>query len=264
MEDKDIVWFDLETTGVNTSKDRVIEICLVKTDLKGNEKDMFYSLVNPGADVQMSKEAEEKHGISLESLKDKDPFEFIAKDVYDFIKDCDLGGYNILRFDIPILVEEFMRAGIVFNHRKVNVIDPFLIYTKYEKRDLSTAYTKYTGKSLEGAHAAEADIRATMEIFKAQKELYDMPHHPKEINDQVNESRKDLVDLSGKFKFSDINGKREIVFNFGKWKGISFKEVFEKDSRYFEWMINKGEFSKETKIIAKKLLEKMRGEILPS
>jgi len=264
MENRDIVWFDLETTGVNTSKDRIIEICMVKTDSEGKEKDMYYSLVNPGKDVEMSKEAEEKHGISMESLQDKDSFMYIAREVYDFIEGCDLGGYNALFFDIPMLVEEFMRAGIVFNHRSVNVIDPFLIYSKYERRDLSTAYTKYTGKTLEGAHAAQVDIRATMEIFEAQKKLYDMPQTSKEINDEVNESRKDLVDLSGKFKFAEINGKREIVFNFGKWKGISFKEVFEKDSRYFEWMINKGEFSKETKIIAKKLFEKMRTEKLPS
>lgn len=264
MENRDIVWFDLETTGVNTAKDRIIEICLIKTDSEGNEKDKFYSLINPGPDIQMRDEAEEKHGISLDSLQSKKLFKEIAKDVYYFIKDCDLGGYNALFFDIPMLVEEFMRAGILFNHREVNVIDPFLIYSTYEKRDLSTAYTKYTGKTLEGAHAAEVDIRATMEIFKAQQELYDMPKTAKEIDDRVNKSRKDLVDLNGKFKFSEINSKREIVFNFGKWKGTSFKEVFEKDSRYFEWMINKGEFSKETKIIAEKLYEKMRTEKIPS
>jgi DNA polymerase-3 subunit epsilon len=260
MAQKDIVWFDLETTGVNTATDRIIEICMIKTDAEGNEIGRYYTLVNPGPNIEWRQEAIEKHGITPDLLEDQDSFEYIAREVYDFIDGCDLGGYNALFFDIPMLTEEFMRAGIVFNHRNVNVIDPFLIYSKYEKRDLSTAYTKYTGKTLEGAHRAENDIRATMEIFQAQKELYDMPQTAKEIDSEVNESRKDMVDLSGKFKFADINGKREIVFNFGKWKGTTFKEVYEKDSRYIGWIIDKGEFARETKIIARKLMERMRAQ----
>jgi DNA polymerase-3 subunit epsilon len=260
MEQRNIVWFDLETTGVNTAVDRIIEICMIKTDIKGNEIDTYYALVNPGSNIECRQEAIEKHGITPDLLKDQDPFEYIAREVYDFIDGCDLGGYNALFFDIPMLTEELMRAGIVFNHRNVNVIDPFLIYSKYERRDLSTAYTKYTGKTLEGAHRAEHDIRATMEIFQAQKKLYDMPQTAEEIDSEVNESRKDMVDLSGKFKFADINGKREIVFNFGKWKGITFKEVHEKDPRYISWIIDKGEFSKETKIIARKLMNRIECE----
>jgi DNA polymerase-3 subunit epsilon len=193
-------------------------------------------------------------------LEDQDRFEFIAKEVMDFIGDSDLGGYNALYFDIPMLTEEFMRAGLVFNPRGKAVIDPFIIYSKYERRDLSTAYTKYTGKTLEGAHRAETDIRATMEIFQAQRKLYDMPGSAVEIDQVVNESRQTQVDLSGKFKFAEINGKKEVVFNFGKWMGKPFKEVYEADSRYIEWMIDKGEFAKETKIIARKLVEKMKAE----
>ena len=257
---KSIVWFDLETTGVNTATDRIIEICMIKTDLDGNETDRFYSLVNPGPNVEWRQEAIDKHGITPDTLEDQNRFEYIAKEVVDFIGDSDLGGYNALYFDIPMLTEELMRAGIVFNHRSRAVIDPFLIYSKYERRDLSTAYTKYTGKTLEGAHRAENDIRATMEIFQAQRKLYDMPQTVEEIDKVVNESRQTQVDLSGKFKFAEINGKREIIFNFGKWNGKPFREVYETDSRYIEWMIDKGEFSKETKIIARKLLEKMRAE----
>lgn len=257
---KSIVWFDLETTGVNTATDRIIEICMIKTDLDGNETDRFYSLVNPGSNVEWRQEAIDKHGITPDTLEDQDKFEYIAKEVVDFIGDSDLGGYNALYFDIPMLTEELMRAGIVFNHRSRAVIDPFLIYSKYERRDLSTAYTKYTGKTLEDAHRAENDIRATMEIFQAQRKLYDMPQSAEEIDNEVNESRKTQVDLSGKFKFAEVNDKKEIVFNFGKWKGKPFREVYEADSRYIEWMIDKGEFSKETKIIARKLMEKMRAE----
>lgn len=257
---KSIVWFDLETTGVNTATDRIIEICMIKTDLEGNEISSFYSLVNPGPGIEWRQEAIDKHGITPDMLEDQDRFEFIAKEVLDFIGDSNLGGYNALYFDIPMLTEEFMRAGLVFDHRSKAVIDPFLIYSKYERRDLSTAYKKYTGKTLEGAHRAEADIRATMEIFQAQQKLYDMPQTPEEIDQVVNESRKTQVDLGGKFKFADVNGKKEVIFNFGKWAGKSFRQVYVEDARYIEWMIDKGEFAKETKIIARKLLEKLKAE----
>lgn len=258
---KSIVWFDLETTGVNIVTDRIIEICMIKTDVDGNETERFYSLVNPGPGIESRPEAINKHGITADMLKDQPTFEHIAKDVKDFIGDSNLGGYNILYFDIPILIEEFMRAKILFNHRNIAIIDPFIIYRKYESRDLSTAYTKYTGKTLENAHRAEADILATMEIFQAQRKLYNMAQTVEEIDKEVNESRQTRVDLSGKFKFAEINGKRDIIFNFGKWNGKSFKEVYEADSRYIEWMINDGEFPKETKIIARKLLEKMKTEL---
>lgn len=255
-----IVWFDLETTGIKIATDRIIEICMIKTDLEGNEIASYYSLVNPGPGVESSQAAIDKHGITKEMLEDCDSFDFIAQSVVDFIGDSHLGGYNILYFDVPFLVQEFMRAGIVFNHRGRSIIDPFLIYSKYESRNLETAYKKYTGKTLDNAHRAESDIRATMEIFEAQKKLYDMPQTPTEIDETVNTSRKDQVDLSGKFKFLEINGKREIVFNFGKWDGKPFREVFEADQRYIQWIIDKGEFTKETKIIAKKLMEKMKAE----
>jgi DNA polymerase III subunit epsilon len=255
-----VVWFDLETTGVNTSSDRIIEIAMIKTDSDGNEIGSFQSLVNPGPGIVSSPEAIDKHGITPEMLEDQDSFDYIAKEVLEFIGDSDLGGYNALYFDVPMLVEEFMRSGIAFQHRQRAIIDPFLIYSKYERRDLSTAYKKYTGKDLEGAHRADTDIRATMEIFQKQKELYDMPQTATEIDEVVNEARKDQVDLSGKYKFAEINGKREIIFNFGKNKGKAFKEVYETDSRYIQWIIDKGEFSKEVKIISRKLMEKMRAE----
>ena len=258
--EKDIVWFDLETTGVNTSSDRIIEICMIKTDAQGNEIGVYHKLVHPGSEIEMRQEAVDKHGITYEMLEGKDTFDMIAKEVFDFIGDSNLGGYNALYFDVPMLVEEFMRCGIAFSHRQRAVIDPFLIYSKYERRDLSSAYKKYTGKGLEGAHRADVDIRATMEVFNKQKELYDMPTTAEEIDEVVNESRKSQVDLSGKYKIAEIDGKKEIVFNFGKNKGRTFKEVYETDSRYIEWMIDKGEFSKEVKIISRKLLEKMRAE----
>ena len=260
--EKSIVWFDLETTGVNTVTDRIIEICLIKTDLKGNEISKFYSLVNPGSDIEIKPEAFAKHGISKEDLEDQDGFGFIASEVLSFIGDSYLGGYNILYFDIPMLVQEFLRAGVVFEYRDRPVIDPFLIYTKYEPRNLESVYKRLTGKDLEGAHRAENDILATIEIFDRQREIYELPNTIEELDSFVNESRKDMVDISGKLKFAEVDGKREIVFNFGKWKGVSFRRVFEKDKNYIEWMYDKGEFSKDTKIIVKKLLDRCRQEYI--
>jgi len=252
---KNIVWFDLETTGISTASDRIIEICMIKTDFDGNEIEKYHELINPG-DVQMRPEAQDKHGISPEMLEGKPTFEEIASEINDFIRDCDLGGYNALFFDVPFLAEEFMRCGIIFNHRGRAVMDPFLIYSNYEKRDLTNAYKKYTGKTLEGAHRADVDIKATMEIFQKQRELYNMPNTAEEIDKVVNTRRADQVDLGGKLKFAEVGGKRTIVFNFGKNKGKPFKEVFEMDSRYIDWIIDKGEFSKELKVICKKLVEK--------
>ena len=254
---KNIVWFDLETTGISTTSDRIIEICMIKTDFDGNEIEKYHKLVNPG-NVEMRPEAEDKHGISKEMLEGKPSFEEIAREVNEFIGDCDMGGYNALFFDVPFLAEEFMRCGMVFNHRSRAVMDPFLIYSNYEKRDLTNAYKKYTGKELEGAHRAEVDIRATMEIFQKQREVYEMPQTAEEIDKVVNTRRADQVDLGSKLKFAEIDGKRTIIFNFGKHKGKPFKEVFEMDGRYIDWIIDKGEFSTELKVICKKLLQSLK------
>jgi DNA polymerase-3 subunit epsilon len=139
-------------------------------------------------------------------------------------------------------------------------MDPFLIYSNYEKRDLTSTYKKYTGKDLEGAHRAEADVRATMEIFQKQREVYQMADTAEEIDKEVNTRRADQVDLGGKLKFADVDGKRTIVFNFGKHKGKPFREIFENDFNYLTWIIEKGEFSKELKIILTKLIAKFKAE----
>ncbi len=258
--EKNIVWFDLETTGVNIATDRIIEICMIKTDLKGNVIQTYQSLINPEG-VKSRPEALAKHGIPDEDLLEYDTFKYLAKEIYDFIGDSYLGGYNVLYYDIPLLVEEFIRAGIVFNHRGRAIIDPFLIQAKYEPRNLEATYERLIGKKLDGAHRAETDIRATIEIFEKQIEKYEgLPNDPNEIDRIVNDGRETQVDLSGKFKIGEVNGKAEIIFDFGKWKGESFRTVYEKDAGYIEWMINKGEFTAETKIIAKKLLNRMRQE----
>ncbi len=261
MKNLDIVWFDVETTGINTTSDRIIEICLIKTDFDGNKIDQLSTRVNPEGHPSRP-EALEVHGITDESLVDEPTFKSLAPSILEFIGDCDLGGYNIMYFDLPILVEEMMRADLIFKYRHRKILDPFLIQTQYEPRTLMATYKRLTGKELVGAHNAEADVLATAEIFAKQLDLYEMPRSSTEINDLILNNRGDMVDLSRKFILGKVNGRPEVIFNFGKWKGESFRHVYEQDSRYIEWMIDKGEFSLETKIIAKKLLTRMQSENL--
>lgn len=258
MENKNIVWFDLETTGINISQDRIIEICLIKTDSDLKEIEKFYSKVNPGSGIEIRPEAFEKHGITMESLRGEPSFSNIAQKVVDFIGDSDLGGYNALYFDIPMLTEELIRAGIVFNHRKHNVIDPFSIICKLEPRNLESVYSRYLGKDLTNAHSAEADIKATIEIFNHQKKNFQIPDNTNDIDLKFNDKRYENVDLAGKFKFKKINDREIIVFGFGKWIDTPFAEVYKKDPNYINWFITKGDFTMESKIIAKKLIERMK------
>lgn len=261
QERKNVVWFDIETTGLSTSKDRIIEICLIKTDFEGQELDKFYSLVNPEG-VPSRPEALEVHGIQDRDLLDAPTFRELAPVILEFTEGCDLGGYNMLYFDLPLLVEEMMRAGKVFKWRDRNMLDPFLIQTQYEPRDLGSTYKRMTGKELQGAHGAEADVRATAEIFAKQLDAYGMPRSASAIHGEVLNDRSDMVDLSRKFKLGTVNGRAEVVIDFGKWKGKSFRHVYEQDAKYIDWMIDKGEFTLETKIIAKKLLARMQAERL--
>lgn len=252
-----IAWIDLETTGVDTTQDRIIEICIIKTDLELNEIDRFYSLVNPEG-KKSRPDAIDKHGITDESLLDKPTFKDLAGEIKEFITGCAFGGYNIVYFDLPVLVEEFIRAKMLIPYRKVPIIDPYRIILNQEPRDLTSIYKRFTGKDLEDAHSAEADIRASIEIFGKQNEYYDLPKTLQGLDDLNN--RDAVVDLSKKFK---INEDKEIIFNFGKHKGKTFKDVFEEDVQYIEWIIDGADnFSLETRVIAKKLLKKIRDEKL--
>lgn len=252
--ERPIVFFDLETTGLTIGKDRIIEISMIKLNTDGT-KDKYYSLVEPDG-YPVSDGAREKHGYSNEDLLGHPKFKDIAKDVYEFVKDCDLGGYNAKRFDIQILVDELLRAGIFLNSRKANVIDAFIIYSKMEPRNLEGAYRYYTGNVLEDAHSADADIEATLEIFEKQIEKYDeLPDTIEGISNLTIEDREKTVDLAGRFIQDD---NKDILFNFGKYKGMTVYEVFKKDPSYFMWMIEKTDMPLETKYIANKIYKKLR------
>lgn len=253
--ERPICFFDLETTGVDIYKDRIIEISIKKINLDGS-KETFYSLVNPqGTDIR--KEAFEKHGISAEDLADKPTFNDIAQDVLNFIKGCDLAGYNIRKFDVPFLVEEMLQAKIIYSPRGVNVIDVLQIYFKMEPRDLSNAYYYFTGKCMENAHSAEADVDATIDIFEAQLEKYkeQFPSTMKEINEKFANDNGN-IDFAGKIK-QDPDGK--IYFTFGKYKDQPLSEVYKKDAGYFDWILTKAsDFPTETRMYVKKILERLK------
>ena len=250
--ERPIVFFDVETTGLDIAKDRIIELCMIKL-IPDGERKMWKSRFNPEG-RKSSEGALGKHGIEDEILLDEDTFSYLGVEVFSFISGCDIGGYNVTKFDLPILVEELLRAGITYNYREVKIVDAFSIYSKMEPRTLEATYTKFTGKILENAHSAQSDIEATIEIFEKQKEVYSLDSI--EMIDNLSIERETLADLGGKFKLKE--GK--IIYNFGKYFGKEVKEVFEYDSGYLEWMSRSDNFPQETRIIAGKLFKKMQAE----
>lgn len=248
---KPIVFFDVETTGLSISEDRIIELFMMKVHPDGN-RDSWYSLINPEG-RQSSKEAIDKHGILNEDLEDQDTFSYLAPEILSFIQGCDLGGYNVMSFDLPLLAEEFLRAGVPFNHRDHKVLDSLAIYRHYEPRNLEAAYKKYTGKTLNNAHSAQADVEATVEIFFSQLGFYEIEGNVEDIERDTLQ-KEEMIDLAGKFK--KRNG--EVVINFGKHIGKNVKEVYKEDSGYLEWLSGANGFTKETRLIASKIISKLR------
>jgi DNA polymerase-3 subunit epsilon len=236
---KPIAFFDLETTGVDVAKDRIVEIAVLKV-YPGGDKEMKTKIVNP--EIPIPKEISAIHGITNEMVKDKPTFKEIATELYQFIEGCDLAGYNSNKFDIPLLAEEFLRAEIDFDISKRRLIDVQTIFHKMEKRTLSAAYKFYCNKDLENAHSAGADTEATFEILNAQIERYD------ELKNDVDF----LSEFSRHHKFADLMGRIVFnkdgveVFNFGKHKGKPVEEVLEKEPAYYHWMMN-GDFPLYTK-----------------
>ena len=236
-----IVFFDLETTGVDTAKDRIVEISMVKIIPNGDEV-VRTRLINPQMHIPESATA--IHNITDDDVKDAPTFAQIAKSLSQFIEGCDFGGFNSNRFDLPMLVEEFLRAGIDVDFSNRKFIDVQNIFHKMEQRTLVAAYKFYCDKNLDDAHSAEADTRATYEVLKAQLDRY-----PELENDVAAlaefSSHGEVVDFAGRIAYND---KRVEVFNFGKYKGRSVSEIFQEDPSYYTWMMN-GDFPLYTKKI---------------
>jgi len=238
---KPIVFADVETTGVNTSQDRVVSIAVLKIMPDGKREEK-YILMNPGRPIP---EASTKiHGITNEMVKDKPPFSQYAKGMLEFFEGCDIGGFNCVRFDIPLLSEEFARCGMNFPDPNAKFIDVAVIYHKKQSRTLAAGYKFYVGKELEGAHNAQADINATVEIFLKQLEVYP---ELKDIDAVVDYCRVDnRVDLAGKI-LRDTEG--DYIYSFGKHRGVKVK----KEPSYAQWMLG-GDFSINTKTVLRGIL----------
>jgi len=238
--EKPIAFFDLETTGINTSQDRIVEISILKILADGTKEKPYTFLINPG--IAISPESTKVHGISDEDVKDKPTFKELAPELLGILDNCDLAGYNSNKFDIPLLMEEFKRYQIPFSMEGRRTIDVQNIFHKMEQRTLVAAYRFYCNKEIEKAHSAEADITATYEVLLAQLQKYET------LNNDVNQlhefSRQaNTADLSGRI-LKNEEGKE--IFNFGKYKGRLVEDIFKNESSYYSWMMN-GEFPQDTK-----------------
>lgn len=256
-----IAFFDLEATGTNVSTDRIVEISIVKLH-PDQGREIYTRRVNPGIPIPL--ESSLIHGIYDKDVKGLPSFKDLSKEIHQFIGNSDLAGFNVLKYDIPLLVEEFLRSGIDFDLDKRNLLDAQKIFFLMEKRNLTAAYKFYCSKTLENAHSAEADTLATMDVFMAQVERYygeevedlqgnklgSFPNDMKRIHEMVNEK---MVDLAGRFIF---NSQGEEIFNFGKHKGKTIEQVFKEEPGYYDWMM-RGDFPLDTK---RKLTQvKLRG-----
>lgn len=226
-----ICFFDLETTGIDVARDRIVEISVLKVFPNGNKESKTW-LVNPG--ISIPEHATAVHGITNEKVANEPTFKELAPQIFAMIKDSDLAGFNSDRFDIPLLAEEMLRAEIDFDMKNRVSVDVQTIFHKKEERTLSAAYKFYCGKTLDNAHSAAADTNATYEIFVSQLQRYDdLPKDIKELS--VYTSRKKSVDFAG---FIALNEDGQEIFTFGKHKGALVDDVLEREPGYFGWIQN--------------------------
>ncbi len=234
-----ICFFDLETTGINISKDRIVEISILKVFPNGNKESKTW-LVNP--EMPIPEEVSLIHGVTDERVANEPTFKELSKEINTMIKDSDLGGFNSNRFDIPLLAEEMLRVELDFDMKNRLSVDVQTIFHKMEQRTLGAAYKFYCGKSLENAHTAEADTNATYEVLMAQIERYDEVENDTKFLAEFS-SRKKFADFAG---FINYNKEGEECFSFGKHKGKKVLEVLEKEPGYFGWLLN-ADFPRYTK-----------------
>ena len=246
---KPIIFFDLETTGTDISKDRIVEICYIKIFPDGREIE-YTKRINPG--MHIPEVASAVHGIYDEDVKDCPLFKDVAKEIANEFTGSDVAGFNSNRFDLPLLAEEFLRAQVDIDLSRLSTIDVQVLYHKREPRTLTAAYKFYCGKNLEDAHSALADTRATYEVLKAQLDHYaDMENDMDALSKES--SFTNNVDFAGRIVYDETG--RE-VFNFGKYKGMPVDAVLDRDPGYYGWMMN-GDFTLNTKQVLTRI--KLRG-----
>ncbi|MDR0509598.1 MAG: 3'-5' exonuclease [Rikenellaceae bacterium] len=235
-----IIFFDLETTGVDPAKDRIVEISMVKV-MPDGAREVKTRRINPETPIPAAAAA--IHHITDDDVRDCPKFREIARSLAQYIEGCDLGGFNSIKFDMPLLAEEFLRAGVDVDLKRHRMIDVQNIFHKMEQRTLVAAYKFYCNKTLDEAHSAEADTLATYEVLLAQLDRY-----PDDLKNDVDF----LADFSTHSQFADYAGrivyddKRVERFNFGKHKGRSVAEVFRTEPSYYSWIMD-GDFPQYTK-----------------
>jgi DNA polymerase-3 subunit epsilon len=236
-----IAFIDIETTGINVSTDRIVEISVLKINPNGKEEWMT-TRVNPEIPIPLKSTA--IHGITDKDVADAPTFKEIAKNLTAFLEGTDLAGYNAIKFDIPVIAEEFLRANIDFNFHKRKYVDVQVIFHKKEQRTLSAAYLFYCKKELENAHSSKADTEATFEVLKAQLDRYDdLENDVEKLADYS--SFNNIVDFAGRIIYDESGVE---IFNFGKHKGKPVEAVFRDEPSYYSWMMN-GDFPLYTKKI---------------
>jgi DNA polymerase-3 subunit epsilon len=244
-----LIFFDLETTGMNIAADRIVEISYLK--IYPDQREEIKTLrINPS--IPIPPETTAIHGITDDDVKSAPTFNEVAQTLANSFEGCDFAGYNSNKFDLPLLAEEFLRADVDFDLKKRKFIDVQVIFYKQEQRTLSAAYQFYCNKALENAHSAEADTRATYEVLQSQLDMYpDLLNDVDKLSEYSTHSR--TVDFVGRIVYND---KDEEVFNFGKYKGQTVVSVLARDTSYYSWMMN-GDFPRYTKNVLTAI--KLRG-----
>jgi DNA polymerase III subunit epsilon len=259
---RDLCFFDIESTGLNVIRDRILQIGIIKYFKDGREPAELEMLINPG--IPIGAEAMSIHGITPQDVANKPVFAQVAQQLYDFIGDADLAGYNISRFDLPLIMEEFARAGFDFDPDKRRLVDVQRIFYKMEPRNLKAALRFYCGKEIEDAHDAMADVRATIDVFKGQLQRYDgvdfrdddgnvtptpIVNDMEALHDFTQDTKS--IDVTNRLKYND---QGEIVFNFGKYTGVTVMKVLEQEYNYGHWILSK-EFGVQVKNIVRKMMK---------
>lgn len=265
--DRDLVFLDVETTGLNVIRDRIVQLALVKLHKNGQPQTELSMLINPG--IPISEESMQIHGITPKDLANKPVFQQVAQKIWDFIGDSDIAGYNSNRFDVPMLMEEFARVGMEFDVSKRRLLDVQRIFYKMEPRTLKAAYRFYCGQELTDAHDALADVKATIDVFKGQLQAYEgkdlIDENGNVVEAPIKNDIPTLHAFTNDLNFLDATQKLRVqpdgvvVFNFGKYAGQPVREVFLKEKNYFHWMLER-EFSSQVKQIIRQIMKELDRE----
>ncbi len=265
--DRDLVFFDIESTGLNVIRDRIVQIAMVKLHVDGRTTKELEMLINPG--IPVSEEAYAVHGLGPKELANKPSFQQVAQQLFDFIGGADLAGYNSNRFDVPLLMEEFARCGFELDISKRRLIDVQRIFYRMEPRTLAAAVKFYTGQPMENAHDALADVKATLAVFQGQLALYKdqdfVDTDGSIIEKPLGRDMDAIADFCTDTTSLDVTGRLKrnkegvAVFNFGKYQGKSVGEVCTADPGFYNWLLTK-DFTQEVKQMVKKIVEEYKKE----